>query len=136
MIFTPKWTFYNGNACTCCTREENWKVLSSYFRTTLISNSFRLFIGFPRPLCCFPYRARIKTGNSFYFSKKRLTETNTRNIFLTTAIRELINYELTFFPDKQLRSTCPSNEGSRFLETYVTKTSVNPLLFPLRQRKN
>ena len=113
--------------------ERFYQVIFAQLQSQIPSAFLSVFLA---PCVVFPYRARIKTGNSFYFSKKRLAETNSRNIFLTTAIRELINYELTFFPDKQLRSTCPSNEGSRFLETYVTKTSVNPLLFPLRQRKN
>ena len=110
--------------------ERFYQVIFAQLQSQIPSAFLSVFLA---PCVVFPYRARIKTGNS---SKKRLAETNTRNIFLTTAIRELINYELTFFPDEQLRSTCPSNEGSRFLETYVTKTSVNPLLFPLRQRKN
>ena len=94
VIFTPKWTFHNGNVC--CTRQENWKVLSSYFRKTPNLIFIPPFYRFSLPLVLF---FPIAPGSrQETLAKKPLAgNKNKAYSWLTTVIRELINYELTFF---------------------------------------
>ena len=84
------------------------KVLSSYFRATPNLIFIPPFYRFSLPLVLFFPIAPGSRQETRFILAKNASRKQKQGIFLTTVIRELINYELTFFPDAQLRGTCAS----------------------------